>query len=237
MPSLDIVLIIVSTLVLCGAVTGGLIGLLIPFPPGNKALSNFLRGSVAGIPVFIVALVFSFYAVLFADDKIGELKKRFFKKDKVVAGTETPKKEHSSGSKLKKIEKHAKPPHKELTQAEAKMAQKVHEVMAQANNMTGPPGIEFETNDNGFLKNPDDWNAHWVYLIKDQEGIDYLTSEHEEVIVRLKLYYNRHGIAPMVRVLSKVTGFKLKHIYELFPSGPGKGACKMAGLPAPTGCI
>lgn len=41
----------------------------------------------------------------------------------------------------------------------------------------------------------------------------------------------------MVRVLSKVTKFKLKHIYELFPSGPGKGACKMAGLPKPTGCV
>ncbi|HIC90800.1 MAG: TusE/DsrC/DsvC family sulfur relay protein, partial [Desulfovibrio sp.] len=23
----------------------------------------------------------------------------------------------------------------------------------------------------------------------------------------------------------------------LFPSGPGKGACKMAGLPKPTGCV
>ncbi|MBF0235134.1 MAG: TusE/DsrC/DsvC family sulfur relay protein, partial [Desulfobacterales bacterium] len=22
-----------------------------------------------------------------------------------------------------------------------------------------------------------------------------------------------------------------------FPSGPGKGACKMAGLPKPTGCV
>ena len=32
-------------------------------------------------------------------------------------------------------------------------------------------------------------------------------------------------------------GFKLKEIYELFPSGPGKGACKMAGLPKPTGCV
>ncbi|HPS25746.1 MAG TPA: TusE/DsrC/DsvC family sulfur relay protein, partial [Bacteroidales bacterium] len=26
-------------------------------------------------------------------------------------------------------------------------------------------------------------------------------------------------------------------IYELFPSGPGKGACKIAGLPKPTGCV
>ena len=29
----------------------------------------------------------------------------------------------------------------------------------------------------------------------------------------------------------------LARIYELFPSGPGKGACKMAGLPKPTGCV
>ena len=61
---------------------------------------------------------------------------------------------------------------------------------------------------------------------------------HEvKVIDVLRDYYEKNGIAPMVRVLSKVTGFKLKHIYELFPSGPGKGACKMAGLPKPTGCV
>jgi hypothetical protein len=51
----------------------------------------------------------------------------------------------------------------------------------------------------------------------------------------LQDYYKKNGIAPMVRILSKVTGYKLKHIYELFPSGPGKGACKMAGLAKPTG--
>ena len=40
----------------------------------------------------------------------------------------------------------------------------------------------------------------------------------------------------MVRILSKNTGYKLKEVYELFPSGPGK-SCKMAGLPKPTGCV
>ena len=50
-------------------------------------------------------------------------------------------------------------------------------------------------------------------------------------------YYRKNGIAPMVRILSKNTGYKLKEVYELFPSGPGKGACKMAGLPKPTGCV
>ena len=32
-------------------------------------------------------------------------------------------------------------------------------------------------------------------------------------------------------------GWSIERIYELFPSGPGKGACKMAGLPKPTGCV
>ena len=53
----------------------------------------------------------------------------------------------------------------------------------------------------------------------------------------LRDYYQKFGIAPMVRKLCKETGFKLKYIYELFPSGPAKGACKVAGLAKPTGCV
>ena len=64
-----------------------------------------------------------------------------------------------------------------------------------------------------------------------------MTDEHQKVIDSLQEYYKKNGIAPMVRILSKTTGFPLKRIYELFPSGPGKGACKMAGLPKPTGCV
>jgi dissimilatory sulfite reductase related protein len=41
----------------------------------------------------------------------------------------------------------------------------------------------------------------------------------------------------MIRKLCKETGFQLKYIYELFPSGPAKGACKIAGLPSrPAAC-
>ena len=50
-------------------------------------------------------------------------------------------------------------------------------------------------------------------------------------------YYLEFNMAPMIRKLCKSTGFKLKEIYELFPSGPAKGACKVAGLPKPTGCV
>ncbi len=98
-------------------------------------------------------------------------------------------------------------------------------------------GDTFEVDEDGFIDAYDNYNENWVQHVKGVEGIEDLTDEHMLVITTLQEYYEKNGIAPMVRVLSKVTGFKLKHIYELFPSGPGKGACKMAGLPKPTGCV
>ena len=98
-------------------------------------------------------------------------------------------------------------------------------------------GESFSIDEDGFIDDYANWNETWVQYVKSQEGIEELTEEHQLVIKTLREYYEKNGIAPMVRVLSKVTKFKLKHIYELFPSGPGKGACKMAGLPKPTGCV
>jgi dissimilatory sulfite reductase related protein len=99
-------------------------------------------------------------------------------------------------------------------------------------------GSTFQVDEDGFLlKGMEEWNDNWVDYVKSSEGISELTDEHHKVIDALQEYYKKNGIAPMVRILSKTTGFPLKRIYELFPSGPGKGACKMAGLPKPTGCV
>ena len=98
-------------------------------------------------------------------------------------------------------------------------------------------GKSFTVDEDGFIDDYANWCEEWVQFVKGEEGIDELNDEHRLVIKTLREYYEKNGIAPMVRVLSKVTGFKLKHIYELFPSGPGKGACKMAVLPKPTGCV
>jgi len=99
-------------------------------------------------------------------------------------------------------------------------------------------GKTFEVDEDGFIDSYENGKCdEWVQHVKSEEGIEELNDEHKKVINMLQEYYEKNGIAPMVRVLSKVTGFKLKHIYELFPSGPGKGACKMAGLPKPTGCV
>jgi len=98
-------------------------------------------------------------------------------------------------------------------------------------------GKQFDVDEDGFLQKFEQWSPEWVEYVKAEEGISEISEEHQKVIDFLQDYYQKNGIAPMVRILSKVTGFKLKHIYELFPSGPGKGACKMAGLPKPTGCV
>ena len=98
-------------------------------------------------------------------------------------------------------------------------------------------GKTFPVDEEGFLADMELWGPEWVDHIRIQEDIDELNEDHWAVINMLQEYYKENGIAPMVRILAGVTGFKLKYIYELFPSGPGKGACKMAGLAKPEGCV
>jgi tRNA 2-thiouridine synthesizing protein E len=98
-------------------------------------------------------------------------------------------------------------------------------------------GAQIEVDEDGFIVNPDLWNEGIVQVFGKLEGVEDLTEKHWKVINYLRDYYKQFGIAPMIRKLCKETGFTLKEIYELFPSGPAKGACKLAGLPKPTGCV
>ena len=98
-------------------------------------------------------------------------------------------------------------------------------------------GTAIEVDEDGFIQEPDAWSEALAAVIAKTEEVDELTEDHWKVINFLREYYQQFGIAPMVRKLCKSTGFKLKYIYELFPSGPAKGACKIAGLPKPTGCV
>lgn len=97
--------------------------------------------------------------------------------------------------------------------------------------------ISLEVDEDGFIQDPDEWNEQVAEALATTEGVDDLTEEHWKVVKYLRDYYLKFGVAPMIRKLCKETGFPLKKIYELFPSGPAKGACKVAGLPKPTGCV
>ncbi len=99
-------------------------------------------------------------------------------------------------------------------------------------------GTKIQLNDDGFLLEPDNWDKDVaLVLARAEEGLDELSDEHWTIINYIRSYYQEKDAAPMVRYMCKNTGFSLKHIFELFPSGPAKGACKLAGLPKPDGCV
>ncbi len=98
-------------------------------------------------------------------------------------------------------------------------------------------GRKYDVDEDGFLQEPEIWNQTVACDFATTEGVTELTENHWKVINYLRNYYLQFGIAPMIRKLCKETGFKLNEIYTLFPSGPAKGACKLAGLPKPTGCV
>ena len=98
-------------------------------------------------------------------------------------------------------------------------------------------GKSVELDEDGFIVNLDEWNEDVARYLAKEEGIDELTEDHWKLINYLKNYFAEYGIAPMVRKMTKESGYSLKEIYDLFPSGPAKGACKVAGLPKPTGCV
>jgi tRNA 2-thiouridine synthesizing protein E len=104
-------------------------------------------------------------------------------------------------------------------------------------------GQTYETDEEGYLVNLSEWNEDIAGVIAKQENVE-MTANHWEVVNFLRDYYNEYQIAPAVRVLTKAIGKSLgadkgnsKYLYELFPYGPAKQACKIAGLPKPTGCV
>lgn len=104
-------------------------------------------------------------------------------------------------------------------------------------------GKSYETDEEGYLANLSEWSEEVADFIARQEDVE-MTTNHWEVVNFLREYYNDFQIAPAVRVLTKAIGKKLgpdkgssKYLYELFPYGPAKQACKIAGLPKPTGCV
>ena len=95
----------------------------------------------------------------------------------------------------------------------------------------------FEVDGDGFLIDPSIWNDEVAQQFAQDDGIETLTSNHWAVVRMIRTHFEEHGNAPMVRALCKETGLKLKEIYELFPLGPARGACRVAGLPKPDGCV
>jgi TusE/DsrC/DsvC family sulfur relay protein len=104
-------------------------------------------------------------------------------------------------------------------------------------------GNVLHLDEDGFLLDPEAWDEDVAGCFAHAEGLE-LTSEHWEVVNCLREYFRLYQMAPQIKVLVKELGRKLgpdkgsiKYLYDLFPGGPAKQACRIAGLPRPTGCV
>lgn len=100
-----------------------------------------------------------------------------------------------------------------------------------------------QSDPNGYLLNLDDWNEDVARGLAADEDIE-LTEQHWEILYFLRHHYLEFGSSPNVRSLIKMVAKKLdpnkgtrKHLYQLFPLGPSRQGCRIAGLPRPNDCI
>ena len=103
-------------------------------------------------------------------------------------------------------------------------------------------GMEINVDEDGFIQEPKKWTREVAEDVGKTEaaytpGEERMGDDHWKVIDYIRNYYLEYDIAPPIRMLIKKTGIDLKTIYQLFPKGPAAGACKVAGLPKPTGCV
>lgn len=95
----------------------------------------------------------------------------------------------------------------------------------------------FDVDGDGFLSQPEIWNEDVARLIAKSDGIEDMNEKHWAIVNIIRSNYEEKGMAPMIRVICKESGIRLREIYELFPLGPARGACRVAGLPKPDGCV
>ena len=103
--------------------------------------------------------------------------------------------------------------------------------------------IKMETTDEGFLLDLNDWNDGVAERLAELNDIN-LTEEHWEIILFIHHYYRQYKHLPNTRIFIKAVSHQFgkekgnsRYLHKLFPNGPLKYACKLAGLPKPPTCL
>ena len=94
-----------------------------------------------------------------------------------------------------------------------------------------------ETDAEGYLVEPTDWTEQVAEALALQEGVP-LEEDHWDVIRFMRGFYEEHQIAPDARYVIKHLAERLgktarNRLFELFPYGYVKQACKIAGMKRP----
>ncbi len=100
-----------------------------------------------------------------------------------------------------------------------------------------------ETTEEGFLLDLKQWNKAVAVELAKLNAVE-ITAAHWEIILFIREYYQVYKHLPNARVFTKAIKKKFgeekgnsRYLHKLFPQGPLKYACKLAGLSKPPTCL
>lgn len=100
-------------------------------------------------------------------------------------------------------------------------------------------GLVLETDEEGFLLDPEAWDEQVAEAIAEDLGID-MQAAHWQVVRFVREYFEERQAVPEARRVLKALGEALgkehatrRYLYSLFPYGYGQQACKIAGMRKP----
>ena len=104
-------------------------------------------------------------------------------------------------------------------------------------------GQTLAVSDQGFLLDASQWNEQIAVELARLEAIQ-LTEAHWTILYFIRHYHQQYKHLPNARMfvaaLRKQFGEEIgnsRYLQNLFPQGPLKYACKLAGLPKPPNCL
>jgi dissimilatory sulfite reductase related protein len=89
----------------------------------------------------------------------------------------------------------------------------------------------FEFDEDGFLLDPNTWNAELARELARADGIGELGDEHWKVLEELRKHYLRSGAIPAMQHVCKTNHLDPKCVHDLFHTT--REAWRVAGLPNP----
>ncbi len=104
-------------------------------------------------------------------------------------------------------------------------------------------GRTIAVDEDGFLVNPNDWTEDVAEIIARNEGYQ-LKDDHKGFVNYTRQYWDKNAMHPTLSVVVKEIGGSIgktphdckiltDHLNMIFPKGPIRQLCKLAGLPRP----
>ncbi|BHH82799.1 TusE/DsrC/DsvC family sulfur relay protein [Desulforhopalus sp. 52FAK] len=90
-------------------------------------------------------------------------------------------------------------------------------------------GKMIRLDDDGFMKDPDQWDDCVAKVIAEKEGVEHISKKQSEIIYFMRAYYAKHKNWPILHNVCKQTRQESRCVFNEFDN-PEK-AWKIAGLP------